>query len=323
MAVNVNVYDLQNYPDNNKTVTIDIKQVTPIGYEGDEQWVVSATTTAYSDIAARTAISDIFILEMKGGWAKSSGLVTSPFTITTDNKFRLRIDADIASGTDLQVQNGYWEITLTSSGVVTGDDIAADMETEIRDLADNTDMDATYMLSYMNASVEFSEDKFKIISGSISESYTGANRSSVDVYTGSFSESCTATLGFDLVIDTVDLALLDVEEVTTLSGYGGGVDLKVESGLGSDVVGRAFYITDDEGVDEYFLGDTGSTETTLKVRSLGGNQQLQNTYILIGTKVQKVSWNDPDGQPTNYYQDVDAGVRWAVKSLANQIDYSS
>ena len=111
MAVNVQVYDLTNYPDNNKTVTVDIKQVTPIGYEGDEQWVVTATTTAYSDIAARTAISDIFILEMKGGWAKSSGLVTSPFTITTDNKFRIRMDADIASGTDPQVQSGYWEMT--------------------------------------------------------------------------------------------------------------------------------------------------------------------------------------------------------------------
>ena len=30
MAVNVSVYDLVNYPDNSKTVTVDIKQVTPI-----------------------------------------------------------------------------------------------------------------------------------------------------------------------------------------------------------------------------------------------------------------------------------------------------
>ena len=326
MAVNVQVYDLVENPDNNKTVTIDIKQVTPIGYEGDEQWVISATTTAYSDIAARTAISDIFILEMKGGWAKSSGLVASPFTINDNRKFRLRMDADIASGTDPQVQSGYWEITLatTTSGVVPGTDIAEELETQIRDLADNADMDATYVLSYMNASVEFSEDKFKIISGSISGSYTGSTRSSVDVYTGSFSNSCTATLGFDLPVDTVDLALLDVEEVTTVSGYGGGYDLDVVSGLGSSVVGYAFYITDDEGIDEYFLGDTGSTETQLKVRSLGGNQQLQNTYPSgTGTKVQKVSWNDPDGLPTNYYSDVDAGVRWAIKTLANQIDYTS
>ena len=176
MAVNVNVYDLVNYPDNSKTVTIDIKQVTPVGYEGDEQWVVTATTTAYSDIDARTAISDIYILEMKGGWAKSSGLKTSPFTISTANKFRLRLDADIASGTDPQVQSGYWELTLTSSGIVSGDDIASDMETQIRALADNSDMDATYALSYMNASVEFANDKFKIISGSISETYTGNNR---------------------------------------------------------------------------------------------------------------------------------------------------
>jgi hypothetical protein len=67
MAVNVTVYDLENYPDNSKTVTVDQKTVVPLGYDGDEQWVLSFTTTAYSDNTARTAIQDIYVTEMKAG----------------------------------------------------------------------------------------------------------------------------------------------------------------------------------------------------------------------------------------------------------------
>jgi hypothetical protein len=327
MAVNVTVYDLENYPDNSKTVTVDIKKVTPIGYEGDEQWVVSCTTTAYSDNTNRTAIQDVYIQEIKGGWSKSSGLVTSPFSVTTSNKLRLRLDGDLPSGTDTQIvgtgANAYWEITLTSSGTITGDAIATDMETQIRALADSSDMSSTYLLSYMNASVEYADDKFKIISGSISSSYTGTNKSSVDVYPTAFASSCTATLGFDLPVDTETLAGISMKEVTTTSGYSGGVDLAVSAGLGSTVVGRPIYITD--GVNsEYFFADTGSVETSLKIRSLGGNQALVNSYSSgTGTKVQKLSWWDADAQPTNYYEDVDAAVRWAIKTQANQIDYSS
>jgi hypothetical protein len=321
MAVNVQVYDLQNYSDNNKTVTIDIKQVTPIGYEGDEQWVVTATTTAYSDIAARTAISDIFILEMKGGWAKSSGLKTSPFTIgASNNKFRLRMDADVASGTDPQVQSGYWEITLTSSGVVTGDDVASDMETQIRLLADNVDMDATYALSYMNASVEFNEDKFKIISGSISESYSGADRSSVHIYGSSFSNSAHLDLGFSIPVSsyTVATSLADfVKETSLASTYTAGDPTMDTNFPGSTTVsGYCFYVSNGT-VGEYFYCD-GGTPSAMVV-----HPTLANTYNAAASKVQLIAWQDPDVAPINYYQDVDAGVRWAIKSLANQIDYSS
>lgn len=320
MAVNVQVYDLQNYPDNNKTVTIDIKQVTPIGYEGDEQWVVTATTTAYSDIAARTAISDIFILEMKGGWAKSSGLKTSPFTITTDRKFRLRMDADIASGTDPQVQDDYWEITLTSSGIVTGDDLAVDMEAQIRDLADNTDMDATYTLSYMNASVEFAEDKFKIISGSISESYTGSARSSVHIYDDNFSNSVHLDLGFTIPVSSYAVAtsLVDIVKETSLaSTYTAGDPTMDTNFPGTTTVsGYCFYVTNGT-VGEYFYCDSGDPSAMVV------HPTLANTYNDTASKVQRVGWQDPDVAPINYYQDVDAGVRWAIKSLANQIDYSS
>ena len=119
MAVNVNVYDLTNYPDNNKTVTIDIKQVTPIGYEGDEQWVISATTTAYSNIAARTVIQDIYLTDIKGGWAKSSGFESEPFTLTAStNTLLIRLDNDVPTETgisDLYDVGGstyWWKIEM-------------------------------------------------------------------------------------------------------------------------------------------------------------------------------------------------------------------
>jgi hypothetical protein len=331
MAVNVQVYDLQNYPDNNKTVTVDIKQVTPIGYEGDEQWVVSATTTAYSDIAARTAISDIFILEMKGGWAKSSGLKTSPFDIdpNSNGNFWFKLDADSPTPTGTDIKEGgsenWWQITLTSSGIVSGDDIAVDMENLIRALADHADMDATYALSYMNASVEFSEDKFKIISGSISESYTGATQSAVHVYGGFPTDGVNETLGFDIPISSYDVAtdlasFVKESKVATGNYTAGNPTLNTDFSGSTTASGYAFYI--DDGINnEYFLC-IGGTADTMSVYTAVAGASLENSYD-AGAKVQKIAWQDPDVAPINYYQDVDASVRWSIKSLANQIDYSS
>ena len=63
MARNVTVYDLDNYPDNSKTVTCDQQSIVPIGYGGDEQWVLSFVTSAYSDNTNNTAIQDIYVRE--------------------------------------------------------------------------------------------------------------------------------------------------------------------------------------------------------------------------------------------------------------------
>ena len=85
MAVNVTVYDLDNYPDNSKTVTVNHSTLVPIGYEGDEQCVLSFTTTAYSDNTNTTSIQDIYVRETRAGWCKSSGLVGTggKFTIVS------------------------------------------------------------------------------------------------------------------------------------------------------------------------------------------------------------------------------------------------
>ena len=346
MAVNVQVYDLTNYPDNNKTVTIDIKQVTPIGYEGDEQWVISATTTAYSDIAARTAIQDIYLTDIKGGWVKSSGFKSEPFTISaaeTENTLLIRIDNDVPTETgisDLYDVGGstYWWMIVMDDGVYTGDDLAEHIEEKIRDLVtDNEDTgdpfnvddpgsSAGHRLAYMNASVEFANGKFRIISGTVSDSYTDNDRSSVLMYTGSFTNSANSVLGFDLPLDTYNLylALADMVESATTSAYTSpATDLAVNFPTGTATTSGVFFIRDnvDNTKEEYFLAITGSDENTLKVTTPAG-AQLANSYD-EGSRVQLLSWNDVSAEPNTYYQEVDSAVRWTIKTLANQIDYSS
>jgi len=344
MAVNVNVYDLTNYPDNNKTVTIDIKQVTPIGYEGDEQWVISATTTAYSNIAARTVIQDIYLTDIKGGWAKSSGFESEPFTLTAStNTLLIRLDNDVPTETgisDLYDVGGstYWWKIEMDAGVYTGDNLADHMETKIRELVENNEStgepfnasdpgsSAGYRLAYMNASVEFANGKFRIISGTVSDSYTDNDRSSVLIYTGSFTNTANATLGFNLPLDTYNLylALSEMTECATTALYTSpATDLLVDFPTGTATTSGVFFIRDnvDNTKEEYFLAITGSDENTLKVTTPAG-AQLANSYAQ-GSRVQLLSWNDVSAEPNTYYQDVDSAVRWSVKTLANQIDYSS
>ena len=266
MAVNVSVYDLENYPDNAKTVVIDIKKITPIGYEGDEQWTISCTTTAYSDNTNRTDIQDIYIMNMKAGWAKSSGLVTTDqFTITgANNQLQLKIDGD----------STWRSITLASGVNMSGDAVAEDMENKIRALKDS--VDAEYKLSYMNASVEYANSRFKIVSGRVSEFYTGANRSSVEINPSS---TAAATLGFNLPVTSLDIASIQIRETTTVSGYSGGTTLALNSGLGSGIIGRAFVITDGTHT-EYFLAGSGSTETLINSRVIAeGCRVLYDTDI--------------------------------------------
>ena len=61
MAINIDTQDLVNYPGTVKRVTVDQEQVVPQGYEGDEQFMLSFSTTAYSDNTARTRIQDNYV----------------------------------------------------------------------------------------------------------------------------------------------------------------------------------------------------------------------------------------------------------------------
>jgi len=206
MALNVDTQDLENYPGNNKRVTVDIDSLVPVGYEGDEQIVMTVSTTAYSDIANRTAIQDLYITEAKSGWIKSSGFKGSVFQLDDTHKtFRIALDTTVSGW----LGSGWYTVILDEDdgSNLPGTEVAEDMETKIRALPTgaqwNTGDDGLIM-AYKNCSVEFNSGKFKIISGSIGDTYIGVDKSAVTVTSG-LADDCLSWLGFDLTISSEDL----------------------------------------------------------------------------------------------------------------------
>ena len=134
MAINVDTQDLVNYPGNVKRVTVDQEQVVPQGYEGDEQFMLSFSTTAYSNNVNRTRIQDNYVTHFKAGWCKSSGFAGSSgkFLLTSSaNSLKVKLDSTV-SGTD---GSGYYTVALGYNTDVTardGEVIAADLENKIR-----------------------------------------------------------------------------------------------------------------------------------------------------------------------------------------------
>jgi len=324
MAISVTVYDLENYPDYPKTITLDEKSVVPAGQEGDEKWVLSFVTTAYSDNTARTAIQDIYVQEIKGGWLKSSGFVGTggKFTIGAASK-QLKIKIDASAGA--VGGGGYYTITLTTGINLTGDAIAADMETKIRALPADASWiagDAAYELAYLNASVEYKDGRFWIISGSVSLYYTGASRSSVEVVQAA-GDICYQTLGFNLSIDSETVAGISAKEVMLAENYTTDTS-PVVIGTGTGVVaGDCMMIYD--GTNKDYFAVLSGTETSVEVATIAGHNYtgISNSYTTSGTKVQVLREQDPEQAPVAYYDIVDSIVRWGIKSITNQIDFSS
>lgn len=311
MATTITVYDLEENPDNSKTLTIDQKSVLPVGAEGDEKWVLSFVTSAYSDIDASTSIQDIYVQEIKTGWLKSSGFVGTggKFTIGSNSKLlKITLDASI----------GY-EITLDEGTNMTAQAIAEDMENKIRDLT----VAAGYTLAYMNASVEYMGGKFWIISGSVSPYYTGSTRSSVKVEKVG-GDICYETLGFDLFIDSQTIAETSVKEAMLAIDYNlNSTPLTIDGGTDA-TTGDCFMIYDGTNKD-YFTAISGTTSTVIVVCTHDNNKYvgIDHSYTTSGTKVQRLREQDPDQAPAAYYDTVDAVTRWGIKSIANQIDYSA
>lgn len=319
MALNIDTQDLINYPGTTKRVTLDVDSIVPSGYEGDEKIVLNAATTAYSDNTARTAIQDLYITDFKAGWCKSSGFAGSAGKFALDAthyKMMVKID-NTTSGTDGE---GYYEISLdynTDSTPIGGEAIADDMEEKIRALTLDTP-DTGYSLSYKNASVEYKNSKFYIVSGSVSKYYTGSNRSSVRVKAAT-SNDCLSELGFDMDMNSEEMASVAVKEAAIASDVTAG-DTSITIGTGTGVdANEAMLITDGTNTDYFVVTNDGGGDTSLTV----SNTITHNYATASGTKVQLLREQDPDGGPTMYYQDFDSIGRWAVKSLVNQIDYSS
>jgi len=317
MATNVTVYDLDNYPDNSKTVSIDLKTVVPVGEEGDEKWVLQFYTSAYSDNDARTAIPDIYVREIKAGWAKSSGL------IGIGGKFTLDTSSHVL-GIQIDNSSNVYYVELETGNNMTGAAIADDMEAKIRAIPDSyLFTDTEYTSSYRNASVEYKNGKFYIISGSMTPYYTGSEKSSVDV-TASGSDTCIDVLGFNLMISSESIAGTSIRESLVGSNYTAGAgSLTIGAGTGVQA-GNALYITD--GINgDYFTAMSGTTDTNVVIATVGSNgyDGISNSYNAIESKVQLLVENDPDNSPLPYYTDIDAVVRWGIKCMANAIDFSS
>ena len=311
MAITATVYDLDGYPENSKTVTLDLLKVVPVGALGDEKFILTCRTTAYSDYAAKTAIGDIFIQEFLCGWCKSSGFKGAVFTIDSGNK-GLKIKIDGASK--------FYDIVLDEGTNLTGDVVAADIQSKLRELTMETS-DASKSLGYKNCRCSFTNSRFIIKSGIISKTLSGSGASTVEVDT---SGTASGLLGFDLPINSKSLAGTDIREVVTSQTYSAGTSvLHVEAGLGFSS-GDSMCITasGSNTPGDYFTAISG-TQTAIEVATtaIHGFDGISSTYA-PGAKVQKLRYNDPDYAPESCLNSVDDALTWGILSLANQIDFS-
>lgn len=320
MATNVTVRDLINYPDNNKTVVVDQTTVVPVGYDGDEKWVLSFTTTGYSNNTSRTAIQDIYVQEMNCGWLKSSGLVNLTGYKTSATSKTLGIKMDNSSGPT--TGSGYYYVQLEEdlSGVNT---IADALEASIQDIPtiSGTWNALDDSLAYKNAMVEYVNGKFYIISGNFSRYYTGSNRSSVKV-TSSGSDTFYDDLGFNLSVDSESIAGSSILEGVLASSYTAG-SATVHLSIASCISGTCAIITDGTNTDYFPILSVSGAYLTVPTIASNGFSGIKNNYTALEAKVQVMSYQDPDQVPVLFHDTVDSVVRWGINSIANQIDYSS
>lgn len=326
MALTINTQDIDNFPGTTKTVSVDLSTITSTGSEGDESYILKVATSAYSKITEGSKIQDMYITGFVSGWLKSSGFVGSSgkyFIDSTHNKLKIKLDATPVG----QDGNGFYTITLTHNDdntPIDGDAIAEDMEKAIQALAASLETaDVGFSAAYRNALVEYKNGKFWIVSGSISKYYTGSNRSSVVVIAAD-TDDCSKELGFDLPISSAALSTVAVKETLLNTDYVAGTGvLSVNTGTGAKE-GCAYVITDGENTD-YFVTLSGTTDSTLMVATEGANgfSAIQHSYSAYETKLQLLREQDPEPSPKLWFNNVDALIRYGIKSMINQIDYSS
>lgn len=324
MAINIDTQDIVQYPGNVKRVTVDQTKIVPTGFEGDEQFAMTISTNAYSDNVSSTAISDLYIMDLTIGWAKSSGLTGTAgkyLLDTTNNTMGVKLDATV-SGSD---ESGYYQITLDYNMGGTpksGEDIAVDMEAKIRDITCEV-ADTGFQLAYTNCSVEYKESKFWIVSGSFAESFTGDYRSSVAVTSGTTND-CSELLGFSNPVTSESLAgNSTVESLITANYTADTGTLSINTGTGV-VSGTCCSITDGTNT-EYFtvLGVSGG-DLTVATNFSNSFTGIANSYTTANySRVQILQEQDPDSVPQSYVNSIDGLVKYGLKSIINQIDYSS
>lgn len=314
MAINVDTQDLENYPGIVKRVVVDQESIVPVGQEGDEKFVLSFSTSAYSDVAARTKIQSLYVTNFKAGWCKSSGFKGTKFALDSSHcSLEIKIDSTVSG-----ISAGYYRITLNhSDGLqLDGEVIASDIEDKIRAIALDT-ADTGYSLAYANASVEFTGGRFWIVSGSLGEYYSGTNRTSVKVRASSVND-CSEVLGFNLGTDSEFISTFSIKEAILVSDYiAGATSMTISANVGA-VSGDCFMITD--RTNTHYFQATSVTDGTLI--GLSGTT-VTTSFSGATAKVQLLREQDPDADPALWFSDVDSITRHGIKTIISQIDYSA
>lgn len=306
MAVNVTVFDLVNFPNNSKTVTVDLTEVVPLGNAGEDSWVFTASTTATASGGA--TIQKLYINNTRLGWAKSSGLKTGPYDVTSSKRhLKIAIDEDIGDAVELGLA---WNDSLPLSG----DDIAEDIQAKLNNAASSGGSKAGN-LSYLNATCIYEDNTFQIISGTASSSYTGTNKSSVAVADGTTTTGLAEELGFNIPVTSETLASTEIKQTSLSTAYTspGSTALTVANSgriAGGDVVA----ITD--GTNTEYRGVESAVGTSVTLSS-----GVANTYA-AGSKVQVVKLQDSTAEPPPAFSNIDSYVKFGIATIVNQIDFS-
>jgi hypothetical protein len=157
------------------------------------------------------------------------------------------------------------------------------------------------------------------VSGSVGKYYSGANRTSVKVRASSVND-CSDILGFNVSIDSEIIDSIGVKEALVLSGYtttSGTGTITISANVGA-VINDCMLITDGTNTDYFQISDiTGGT-----IIEFDGSK-VSNSYSASKAKVQLLREQDPDAGPSLWFDDIDKITRYGLKSMINQIDYSS
>lgn len=319
MAISIDTQDLERYPGIIKRISIDQKSVVLQGFDGDEQYILSFSTSAYADVVDRTNIQDYYITNLKSGWCKSSGFVGTSFALSsTNNSIEVKIDSTTGG-----ISDGYYRVILDhNNGIpIDAEIVAKDMENKIRAIASSLDTDDIgFKLAYLNATVEFIGGKFSIISGSVSSFYSGANKSSVAVRASAIND-CSEMLGFNLPTNSETIDSINVKEAVVLtdlaaSTVSGTMQVTIGQNIGASI-NDCIAITDGENVDYFQV--TAITDNT--IISFDAST-VSNDYVANAAKVQILRMQDPDAGPMQWFTDIDSVIRHGIKTIMNQIDYS-
>jgi len=321
MAINLDVQDLVNYPGTVKRVTLDTEIVVPAGYEGDEKYLLSASTNAYADNTTRASIADVYVAGGLIGWTKSSGFKGNNGKFALDaTHCELGVRMDSANATVSGTVSGFYPITLEhSSGLyLRGEDVAADIQKKIQAVT-CWPVDIGYQLAYKNCSVKFLNNKFYIASGTIADTFTGPSKSAVLVG-GTVTNDCKDLLGFDQQVTSEALSYINIVEAPITTNYTALSSTLVVGLLGGVSPGDALCITDGTNTD-YFtaISATGGSITVSTDSVLG----ISNSYTTAdGAYIQILKKTDPDQRTNSYHKDTDELLRYMAKIVINQIDFS-